>query len=112
MPLEMKPQIVLMLLLIKVTIRAPSINSFSVNDSSVTLLSSSKTQTITFSANVTDNRSVTSISVSGGVTATDQLDLIIPGLKPSIMMIIIMEPLTKTLLLQHLMLLVINPLQH
>ena len=51
--------------------QAPSINSFSVNDSSVTLLSSSKTQTITFSANVTDNRSVTSISLSGGVTATD-----------------------------------------
>ena len=51
--------------------QSPSINSFTVNDSSVVLLSSSKTQTITFSANVTDNVGVSNLSLSGGVTATD-----------------------------------------
>ena len=66
-----------------------------------------QTQTITFSANVTDNRSVTSISLSGGVTATDSTGPDYTGPK-LIMTTTIMEPSIKTLLLQHLMLLVIN----
>ena len=57
--------------IVKTDNQAPSINSFSVNDSSVVLLSSSKTQTITFSANVTDNVGVSNLSLSGGVTASD-----------------------------------------
>ena len=56
---------------VKTDNQSPSINSFSVNDSTVTLLSSSKTQTVTFSANVTDNVGVSSLSLSGGVTASD-----------------------------------------
>ena len=49
----------------KVDNQSPTISSFTANDTSVTLTSSSKTQTVTYTAVVSDNRGVASVSVSG-----------------------------------------------
>ena len=49
--------------------QAPSISSFTVNDSTVTLNNTNSTsQTVTFTANMTDNRGITSYSVNNGAT--------------------------------------------
>ena len=53
------------LTLSKVDNQAPTISSFTANDTTVTLTSSSQTQTVTYTAVVTDNRGVSSVSVSG-----------------------------------------------
>ena len=49
----------------KVDNQSPTISSFTANDTSVTLTSSSKTQTVTYTAVVSDNRGIASVSVSG-----------------------------------------------
>ena len=59
------------LTIIKTDNQAPSINSFTIDANDVSLLSSDKIHKITFSANVTDNVGVSSLSLSGGVTPDD-----------------------------------------
>jgi hypothetical protein len=52
----------------KVDDQQPTITSFSVNDSTVTLSTSSQSQTVTFSLVASDNRAVTSVSLPGATT--------------------------------------------
>uniref|UniRef100_A0A6C0LJW8 Cadherin domain-containing protein n=1 Tax=viral metagenome TaxID=1070528 RepID=A0A6C0LJW8_9ZZZZ len=51
----------------KIDDQDPSILAFTVDDSSVTLLTSSKTQLVTFEARVSDNVNVDSVTLNGGV---------------------------------------------
>jgi hypothetical protein len=52
----------------KVDDQDPSILAFTVDDSSVTLLTSSKTQLVTFEARVSDNVNISKVTLNGGVT--------------------------------------------
>ena len=47
---------------------SPSISSFTVNDSSVSLTTSSTSQTVTFTVVTTDNRGISSVSVNNGAS--------------------------------------------
>ena len=58
----------------KIDNQAPTISSFTVNDSTVTLNNTNSTsQTVTFTANMTDNRGITSKSVNNGATFSSQV---------------------------------------
>ena len=51
--------------IIKTDDSSPTISSFGVDDSTVVLTTASQTQTVTFTASVSDNRAVTSVTIDG-----------------------------------------------